>query len=173
MRFYQKIMLGVGFVVLAVLCLGGALVTVGVFSRFVVVGALSALEQSPLTRLILLVVFLFLLGMSIYFPFSFRGRAKKTAVPLKNPLGEVEISQKAISEFVQRIGKEVEGVQDLEASIESSDEGLDVHLTLSAEAKGEIPRLIDELQTVVKNYLTSTIGIENVREIKVKVAKIL
>lgn len=173
MRFYQKIMLAVGFVVLAVFCLGGALVATGVFSRFVVVAALSSLEQDPVTRLVLLAVLLFLLGMSIYFPFSFRRGAEKTAIPLKNPLGEVEISQKAISEFVQRIGKEVEGVEDLEAGIKSSDEGLDVYLTLSAEPKGEIPRLIDELQTVVRNYLTSTIGIENVREIKVKVAKIL
>ena len=173
MRFYQKIILGVGLVALAAFSLGGALVAAGVFSRFVVVGALSALEQDPVTRFVSLVVFLFLLGMSIYFPFSFRRKAQKATVPLKNPLGEVEISQKAISEFVQRIGKEVEGVEDLEAGIKSSDEGLDVYLTLSAQAKGEIPRLIDELQTVVKNYLTSTIGIENVREIKVKVAKIL
>ncbi|GAF84442.1 unnamed protein product, partial [marine sediment metagenome] len=49
----------------------------------------------------------------------------------------------------------------------------DVYLTLSAQGQGEIPRLIDELQTVVKNYLNNTVGIENVREVKVKVAKIL
>jgi uncharacterized alkaline shock family protein YloU len=174
MRLYQKIIVGVGFVALAAFSLGGALVAVGFFDRFYVVAALSALEQDPVARLVSLAIFLFLLGMSVYFPFSFARQAeKKATVGLKNPLGEVEISQKAISEFVQRVGKEVEGVEDLEADIKPSDEGLDVYLTLSAEAKGEIPRLIDELQTVVRNYLTSTIGIENVREIKVKVAKIL
>ncbi len=173
MRFYQKIILGIGLVALAAFSLGGALVAMGVFSRFVVVAALSALEQDPVIRLVSLVVFLFLLVMSIYFPFSFRRRTERATIPLKNPLGEVEISQKAISEFVQRVGKEVEGVEDLEAAVKSDDEGLDVYLTLSAEAKGEIPRLIDELQTVVRNYLTSTVGIENVREIKVKIAKIL
>jgi len=92
---------------------------------------------------------------------------------LKNPLGEMEISQKAICGFIQRIGKGVEGVEDIKADIKLAEEGVDVYLTLSAQGQGEIPRLIDELQTVVKNYLNNTIGIENVREVKVKVAKIL
>jgi uncharacterized alkaline shock family protein YloU len=85
----------------------------------------------------------------------------------------VEISQRAICEFIQRVGKEVEGVEDIKARIKSGDEGVNVFLTLSARGQGEVPRLIDELQTVVKNYLNQTLGIENVREVKVRVAKLL
>jgi len=64
-------------------------------------------------------------------------------------------------------------VEDIKADIKLAEEGVDVYLTLSAQAQGEIPRLIDELQTVVKNYLNNTVGIENVQEVKVKVTKII
>ena len=82
MRFYQKIILGIGLVALAAFSLGGALVAMGVFSRFVVVAALSALEQDPVIRLVSLVVFLFLLVMSIYFPFSFNHSYKSLYIIL-------------------------------------------------------------------------------------------
>ncbi|MEA3485792.1 MAG: alkaline shock response membrane anchor protein AmaP, partial [Candidatus Aerophobetes bacterium] len=125
-------------------------------------------------KLISTTVFAFLFGISIYLPFLRKRESKGGAIiPLKNPLGEVEISQRAICEFIQRVGKEVEGVEDIKARIKSSDEGVNVFLTLSARAQGEVPRLIDELQTVVKNYLNQTLGIENVREIKVRVTKLL
>ncbi len=173
MRFYQKVLWGVGVCALALLSLGGFLVVAGLFDRFVVHGWLTIVEQTLLTRSIILVIFGFLFGLSLYLPFLTRTKAERAVIPLKNPLGAVEISQKAISEFIQRIGKEVEGVEDIKAAIKSSDEGVDVYLTLSAQAQGEVPRLIDELQTVVKTYLNKTVGIENVREIKVRVVKLI
>ena len=173
MRFYQKVLWGVGVCALALLSLGGFLVVVGLFDRFVVHGWLTFVEQTLLTRSIILVIFGFLFGLSLYLPSLTRTKVERAVIPLKNPLGAVEISQKAISEFIQRIGKEVEGVEDIKAAIKSSDEGVDVYLTLSAQAQGEVPRLIDELQTVVKTYLNKTVGIENVREIKVRVVKLI
>ena len=173
MRVYQKVLWGVGVCALALLSLGGFLVGVGLFDRFVVSGWLTLVEQTVLTRSIILLIFGFLFGLSLYLPFLTRTKAGAAVIPLKNPLGAVEISQKAISEFIQRIGKEVEGVEDIKAAIKSSDEGVDVYLTLSAQAQGEVPRLIDELQTVVKTYLNKTVGIESVGEIKVRVAKLL
>ena len=173
MRFYQKGLWGVGVCALALLSLGGFLVVVGLFDRFVVIGWLTFVEQTLLTRSIILVIFGFLFGLSLYLLSSTGTKVERAVIPLKNPLGAVEISQKAISEFIQRIGKEVEGVEDIKAAIKSSDEGVDVYLTLSAQAQGEVPRLIDELQTVVKTYLNKTVGIENVREIKVRVAKLI
>ena len=173
MRFYQKVLWGVGGCALALLSLGGFLVVVGLFDRFVVHGWLTFVEQTLLTRSIILVIFGFLFGLSLYLLSLTGTKAERAVIPLKNPLGAVEISQKAISEFIQRIGKEVEGVEDIKAAIKSSDEGVDVYLTLSVQTQGEVPRLIDELQTVVKTYLNKTVGIENVREIKVRVAKLI
>jgi len=174
MRIYQKAFWVIGLIALAALSLGGFLINIGFVPRFVIFGTLTVLEQDIAIRLAALVIFGFLFALSIYLPIvTWVKGGRDATIPLRNPLGEIEISQRAVCEFIQRVGKEVQGVEDIKANIKSTEEGVDVLLTLSAQAQGEIPRLIDELQTVVKNYLNKTVGIENVREIKVKVAKIL
>ena len=158
MRIYQKVLWVIGLIALAALSLGGFLVSIGVIPRFIIFSTLTALEQDIAIRLATVIVFGFLFVLSIYLPIATWARKGGgiTTIPLKNPLGEVEISQRAICEFIQRVGKEVQGVEDIKANIKSTEEGVDVFLTLSAQAQGEIPRLIDELQTVVKNYLNNT-----------------
>ena len=172
MRFCRRVLWGIIVVALAILSLGGFLVSLEILPRIVILGALTALEQQMLTKGIFVCLFGFLFILSIALPLLARERGN-AVIPLKNPLGEVKISQKAICGFIQRVGKEVEGVEDIKADIKLAEEGVDVYLTLSAQAQGEIPRLIDELQTVVKNYLNNTVGIENVQEVKVKVTKII
>ncbi len=173
MGFCKKVLWGIVVVTLALFSLGGFLVSLEIIPRIVIMGVLTGFEEQLLIKGIFVSFFGFLFVLSIVLSLLARERARDAIIPLKNPLGEVEISQKAICEFIQRVGKEVEGVEDIKARIKSNDEGMDVYLVLSAQAQGEIPRLIDELQTVVKNYLNNTVGIENIREIKVKVAKIL
>lgn len=173
MGFCKKVLWGIVVVTLALFSLGGFLVSLEIIPRIVIMGVLTGFEEQLLIKGIFVSFFGFIFVLSIALFLSTRERARDAIIPLKNPLGEVEISQKAICEFIQRVGKEVEGVEDIKARIKSNDEGMDVYLVLSAQAQGEIPRLIDELQTVVKNYLNNTVGIENIREIKVKVAKIL
>jgi len=173
MRIYQRILWIIGIVVLGILSLGAILVINEVIPRFVIIGTLITLRENPMIFLSSLIVFSFLLGLAIYLPFTLRREEERMFVSLRNPQGEVKISQKAICEFIQRIGKEIKGVEDVKASIKTDEEGMDVFLSLSTWAEGEIPRLIDETQTVVKKYLNETIGVENVREVKVKVNKIL
>jgi len=173
MRFCGKVLWGVIVVALALLSLAGFFVSLEIIPRIAILGALTALEQQLLTKGIFICLFGFLFVLSIAFLLLAREKRGGAVISLKNPLGEMEISQKAICGFIQRIGKGVEGVEDIKADIKLAEEGVDVYLTLSAQGQGEIPRLIDELQTVVKNYLNNTVGIENVREVKVKVGKIL
>jgi len=173
MRVCKRILWGIIVVALALLSLAGFFISLEIIDRFAITGALTALEQQLLTKGIFICLFGFLFVLSIALPLLAREKREGAVVSLKNPLGEMEISQKAICGFIQRIGKGVEGVEDIKADIKLAEEGVDVYLTLSAQGQGEIPRLIDELQTVVKNYLNNTVGIENVREVKVKVSKIL
>lgn len=173
MRVYKKILWVIGLVALAALCLGGFLVSTQILPRILIFSALTALDIDFFIRTGVAVVFAFLFLLSIYLPIATWVGKEEAAVPLRNPLGEVEISQKAICEFIQRVGREVQGVEDLKAKVRSTEQGLDVDLNLSVHAQGEIPRLIDELQTVVKNYLNNTVGVEDVREVRVKVGKIL
>ncbi|RLE15525.1 alkaline shock response membrane anchor protein AmaP [Candidatus Aerophobetes bacterium] len=173
MKTYQKILWIIGLVALFAMSLGGLLVSAGVLPRILVFSALTAIEIDVYVRIVTIIVFAFLLVLSVYLPLFTWTEKKGTVVPLRNPLGEVKISQKAISDFIQRVGGEVQGVGDLKAKVKSTEEGVDIDLSLSVQAQGEIPRLIDELQSVVKKYLNTTVGIENVREIRVKVGKII
>ncbi|HHF97953.1 MAG TPA: alkaline shock response membrane anchor protein AmaP [Candidatus Aerophobetes bacterium] len=173
MKIYQKVLWIIGLVSLAAFSIGGLTVSTGAMPKILIFSALTAVELNFIVKLITTVVFAFLLFLSIYLPIFTWTEKKGTIIPLRNPLGEIEISQRAISDFIQRVGREVEGVQDLKAKVRSTEEGVDVELSLSVQAQGEIPRLIDELQNVIKKYLNTTVGIENVREIKVKVGKIV
>jgi len=173
MQTYQKVLWAAGICALAFLSLMGFLIVMGLFPKVLIFGMLTTVDQVLRIRLASAAIFIFLFGLSLYLPFSMRRGAGKSVIYLKNPLGAIEISQRAICEFIERVGKQVEGVEDIKAAIKSDEEGVDVFLTLSAKAEGEVPRLIDELQTVIKNYLAHTLGIENVREIKVKVTKLL
>jgi len=173
MRIYQKVLWTIGLLALAVLCLGGFLTTTGALPQVIIDNALGSLYLSPMIRSAAALIFALLFILSIYLPYATWVEGQGAVVSLKNPLGEVEISQKAISDFIQRVGGEVEEVQDLHARVKSTEEGLDVFVTLAVQSQGEIPRLINELQTIIKNYLNKTVGIENIGEVKVKVAKIL
>ena len=172
MKIYLKILWVIGLIALAALSLGGLSISAGILPKILVFGALTGMELNIFIRIGTTLVFVFLFVLSIYLPLLTWTEKKRTAIPLRNPLGGVEISQKAISDFIQRVGSEVEGVEDLKAQVKSSEEGVDIDLSLSVQGQGEIPRLINEVQSVVKKYLNTMVGIENVREIKVKVGKI-
>jgi len=173
MPIYQKVLWTIGLLALAALCLGGFLITTGALPQIIIDNALGSLYLSPMIRSAAALIFALLFILSIYLPYATWVEGQGAVVSLKNPLGEVEISQKAISDFIQRVGGEVEEVQDLHARVKSTEEGLDVFVTLAVQSQGEIPRLINELQTIIKNYLNKTVGIENIGEVKVRVAKIL
>jgi len=118
------------------------------------------------------VVFLFLLALSIYLPIS--TWLKGGLITLSNPLGPLNISTKAISKFIQRIGKRTEEVKDVRIRIKPVKEGVESYVTLSAhgEVEGGIPHLINDFQEMVKKYLMEQVGVPDVKKVEVKVTKI-
>jgi hypothetical protein len=143
MKVCKRILWGIIVVALALFSLVGFFISLEIIPRFAILGALTALEQQLLTKGIFVCLFGFLFVLGIALPLLAREKREGGVVSLKNPLGEMEISQKAICGFIQRIGKGVEGVEDIKADIKLAEEGVDVYLTLSAQGQGEIPRLID------------------------------
>jgi uncharacterized alkaline shock family protein YloU len=172
MKAYCKFLWAIALIAFTAMSLGGLLVSSGILPKIVASGALTAMELNLVVRVVTMVVFALLFVLGIYLPILTWTQKRATVIPLRNPLGEVEISQKAISDFIQRIGKEVEGVEDLRATVHPTDDGINIELSLAAQAQDQIPRLIDELQAVVKKYLQTTVGIENVGEIRVRVHRI-
>lgn len=173
MKMHQKALWVIGLLALAAFSLGGFLVSAGVMPKILIYGTITTIEIDIFVRIATTIVFALLFILSIYLPLATWTEKKGTIIALRNPLGEVEISQAAISDFIERISSEVEGVEDLKAKVKATEEATNIELTLSVQGQGEIPRLIDELQNIIKKYLNATVGIENVGEIKVKVKKII
>ncbi|RLE09226.1 alkaline shock response membrane anchor protein AmaP [Candidatus Aerophobetes bacterium] len=172
MRIYQKVLWGVGLVALGAFSLAGFLADTELISQFVVYLALRRMWDELIIRTATGVVFLFLLALSIYLPIS--TWLKGGLITLSNPLGPLNISTKAISKFIQRIGKRTEEVKDVRIRIKHVKEGVESYVTLSAhgEVEGGIPHLINDFQEMVKKYLMEQVGVPDVKKVEVKVTKI-
>jgi len=172
LRIYQKVLWGVGLVALGAFSLAGFLADTELISQFVVYLALRRMWDELIIRTATGVVFLFLLALSIYLPIS--TWLKGGLITLSNPLGPLNISTKAISKFIQRIGKRTEEVKDVRIRIKPVKEGVESYVTLSAhgEVEGGIPHLINDFQEMVKKYLMEQVGVPDVKKVEVKVTKI-
>ena len=168
MRIYQKVLWGVGLVALGAFSLAGFLADTELISQFVVYLALRRMWDELIIRTATGVVFLFLLALSIYLPIS--TWLKGGLITLSNPLGPLNISTKAISKFIQRIGKRTEEVKDVRIRIKPVKEGVESYVTLSAhgEVEGGIPHLINDFQEMVKKYLMEQVGVPDVKKVEVK-----
>jgi len=162
----------VGLVALGAFSLAGFLADTELISQFVVYLALRRMWDELIIRTATGVVFLFLLALSIYLPIS--TWLKGGLITLSNPLGPLNISTKAISKFIQRIGKRTEEVKDVRIRIKHVKEGVESYVTLSAhgEVEGGIPHLINDFQEMVKKYLMEQVGVPDVKKVEVKVTKI-
>jgi uncharacterized alkaline shock family protein YloU len=95
-----------------------------------------------------------------------------THVILESETGSVGVSIDAIEEFVKRKGETVRGVRDLQVHAEIEEDGLVVRNRIVLELQRNIPEFIHEFQTIVNHELTVTLGIQNIKEVKVLIHKL-
>lgn len=174
MKLHQKLLWVLGLVALGAFSLAGFLSYVGFIPRMTAYRALTAMWYEPTIGLIAGAVFLFLLALSIYLPISTWLKAEGGVVTFSNPLGTVEISREVVSRFIRRVGQEMGEVEGVKVEIKPVDEGARCYVTLAvcSEAEGGIPRLLNSFQELVKKHLVETVGVADVKEVKVKVTKI-
>ncbi len=69
----------------------------------------------------------------------------------------------------------MEGVEGVRVEIKPVEEGIQCYVTLAAssEREGGLPRLLNNFQELVKKHIVETVGVPDVKEVKVKVTKIL
>ncbi|MEA1964840.1 MAG: alkaline shock response membrane anchor protein AmaP [Candidatus Aerophobetes bacterium] len=174
MKIYQKVLWVVGLVALGAFSLAGFLADAKFIPQVTVYLALMKMWGELPIRLTAGGVFLFLLVLSVYLPLSTWLRSAGGFIATSNPLGSLDISTKAISKFIQRTGKKMEGVRNAKIKIKPVKEGVESYVTLSAhgEVEGGIPRLVNDFQEMVKKYLVEQVGVPNVEKIEVRVTKI-
>ncbi len=87
-------------------------------------------------------------------------------------IGEVHTSFKAVENMVLAASRKVNGISEVTTRIDSTEQGLLIHIKLKAMPDIPIPGLAGELQEKVRNYVQEISG-SNVSEIKVLVEDIV
>ena len=120
-----------------------------------------------------IIAFLALVISVVSFYASFKERVIKRDSSFGNPLGEVKISLSAISDFVQKLGSQIEDVKDIKPRVVAGRKGLEIYNKITLYSDSNIPAASDRVQTIVKRYVQDVLGIQEVSEVKVFVEKII
>ena len=94
-------------------------------------------------------------------------------VRLDNELGEVRVSSRTISDFLQRRTAQIEGVESLKIRVQTP-EGGKVSLRVEASVMGDLPlpTLTRRIQTFIEEELKTTIGLEGIEGVHILFRKI-
>lgn len=98
---------------------------------------------------------------------------KDTFIEFKSEEGEVSISSRAVSDFVQRIGKEFAAIRSIDTKLKKHKNSLDIALAVSVGSGNKIPELIQMLQQRVRDSVRESLGIEEIGTITVKIKDIV
>lgn len=101
----------------------------------------------------------FLLGLRLLASL-FRRREAGGALVRQAELGEVQIALGAVESFVDRVGRQVDGVRDLRARVMAGSEGIRVHIRAKVGDNVHVPQLSEELQNTVRQQVQRVIGVD-------------
>lgn len=113
-----------------------------------------------------------LISAAIFYA-SLKEKIIKREIAFGNPLGEVKVSLAAISEFVKKLGDQIEEVKEIKPRVVIGKKGLEVYNKITLFSDSNIPEASDRVQTIVKRYIQDVLGIQEVNEVKVFVEKII
>jgi len=134
---------------------------------------LENLEKANFRLILGIVSFISLVISVVIFYASLKERIVKKEISFGNPLGEVKISLSAISEFVKRLGGQIEEIKEIKPRVVIGRKGLQIYNKITLFSDSNIPEASDRVQTVVKRYVQDVLGIQEVSEVKVFVEKII
>jgi uncharacterized alkaline shock family protein YloU len=116
--------------------------------------------------------FLWLISLTIAYT-DHRLVEQEKAVILSGALGEVKILKSAIEDFITKVVTEEYSVREAKPKLILKKRGSLVHLNVGVDSSIPIPEIVSKLQNRVKDSLENVIGIQNLRDIRVKVKRIV
>jgi len=87
--------------------------------------------------------------------------------------GQISVALDAVEEFLRRKGCEVSGVQELQVNAEVCSGLLAVYCRLSLILDRDIPSFGKEFQGLLRNEITRTLGVQNIKEVRVIIHKMV
>jgi len=91
----------------------------------------------------------------------------------KTPHGEIKVAKKAIEDFIKKVGSEEPFIRTIKPKLVIKKKWVKVSLAVSLWAEIPTQEATMALQVRVKEVLESTIGISNIRDIKVLVEEVV
>ncbi len=106
----------------------------------------------------------------LWFDTAYRNRA----VVFNNPGGKVNVSLRAIEEFVtSRILSQIAGAKGIRVKTALTSRGLETLIRLQLVAGINVPETCAHIQEITKNYLQDVVGVERIAAIDIFVSNIL
>lgn len=87
--------------------------------------------------------------------------------------GSVGISTKAICDFIERVGKEFTAIKSIDSKLIKAKDAVDIALDVKVVSGNKIPELSHVLQQRVRESVRESLGLEEIRNITIKVQEIV
>ena len=100
-------------------------------------------------------------------------KPKSTFIDFHSEDGSVGISTKAICDFIERVGKEFTSIKSIDSKLVTSKGAVDVVLGVKVVSGNKIPELSHVLQQRVRESVRESLGLEEIRNITIKVQEIV
>ncbi len=113
-----------------------------------------------------------LLGI-IYVLAGVQRKCREEFISFENEGGAVSISMKAVRDYVGRVADEYAAVLSLEPAIRAPSGKIEVELNVRVKSGTQIPELCRLMQERVKETLHDTLGLPEVRNVRVNVREIV
>ena len=107
-----------------------------------------------------------------YFILIFTSAKQEATIWYENPEGRVEISIKAVEDFVRRIAMEIPEIKEIVPSIKEEKEGIKVITKVCLWTGSTVPTLTQKIQHEVKDKIQNVLGIADVSGVEVTITKI-
>lgn len=85
---------------------------------------------------------------------------KRQTIVQETELGQVQISLTAVENLVQKVTRQIKGVQSVKTDVVNTKQGICINLKAVISPEGSIPNISDEIQNRVKNYVHDVVGTE-------------
>ncbi|MDI6782836.1 MAG: alkaline shock response membrane anchor protein AmaP [bacterium] len=170
--------------ILLVLSVGVVLTSVAIHYSFSTQGSIAVeaiiahylemLRQDPTTRVMTFLTGLVLLLVSMLTLYlAIRGDSLSPTIIVKTETGNVVVSASAIEDFIQRVGRGIDGVKDLKPNLLLTKSGwrLDVRVTMWSDRS--IPELRKRIEDQLKFQVLNLMGSDKIQQVNIYVVRIV
>jgi hypothetical protein len=135
---------------------------------------LDMLRQDPTTRVTTFLTGLVLLLVSMLTLYlAIRGDSLSPTIVVTTDTGTVVVSAAAIEDFIQRVGRGIDGVNDLKPKLILTKSGWKLTVRVTMWSDRSIPELRKRIEDQIKFQVLNLIGSDKIQQLNINVVRIV